>query len=96
MCTVLRGYGRWKHIDAMQDRAPSIASCSPIPGAQCESAALLACRLGESCLAYEADERPTFRDVNRTLSAIKIRLKGISADDTQAVNASHRAFSFPR
>ena len=53
------------------------------------------CRLGQRCIAYEADDRPTFREVGKTLNAIKLKLKGRSADDS-IVNYRERAFSFPR
>jgi hypothetical protein len=53
-------------------------------------------RLGQQCIAYEADDRPTFREVGRTLGAIKARLKGTSEDDNASVKFSQRAFSFPR
>ena len=54
------------------------------------------CRLGQRCIAYEADERPTFREINKALNAIKVELKGGSVDDTATVNYKQRAFSFPR
>ena len=53
------------------------------------------CRLGQRCIAYDADDRPTFREINKVLSAIKVELKGGSVDDT-TVNYQQRAFSFPR
>ena len=67
--------------------------CFPDPVQRTDS--VCTCRLGQRCIAYEADDRPTFHEVQKTLSAIKLKLKSRSADDS-TVNYNQRAFSFPR
>lgn len=54
------------------------------------------CRLGQRCIAYEADDRPTFREIHKLLNAIRVELKGGTVDDSATVNYKQRAFSFPR